>query len=141
MVTAALGLAVPAGANAGTLGEAYEKTCDHYAYRTEHRKESNELDYIADLAASCQIALVQVTTSESPSDRARRYLERLTLMRQTVTAININRFINARQSETPTVRFRPVSKTGEYLIARRIGAIAAYRNFANSADFQVSAAD
>ncbi|APX90470.1 hypothetical protein BV394_12630 [Brevirhabdus pacifica] len=133
-----------APAQAGVDGQGFAQTCTHYGKRANG--DEVEPFYISALADSCEVALAQLAAGPARDNRApmaqtraRVFLERLTLLRQTVTAININRFLHVRTATQPTVAFKPVTKTGEYLIARRLGAFAAHRAFEAQADFKVSA--
>ncbi len=146
LILLAVGSAMGAPAVAGTTGPGFAKTCQHYEKRIQDSSEAPR--YISALADSCAVALAQLAAKpDGPAPaktplvtvRARVFLERLTLLRRTVTAININRFISNRTATTAVVAFSPVSKTGEYLIARRLGALAAHRAFEAQANFKLSA--
>ena len=67
----------------------------------------------------------------------RVYLERLSELRRVVIAMNVARFTEQRIDRGRIKR--TVTGSGEYLIAKRIGVMAAYKDWAEAADFDTAA--
>ncbi|MCY4334605.1 MAG: hypothetical protein OXC60_08020 [Litoreibacter sp.] len=99
----------------------------------------------ATLADSCGRALDRflgrVGTTPYEAKRARRYLERLTDYKEVVIEMNTNGFKKARATQPTRLGGHPrikVSATGEYLIARQMGVLAALKDWAKRARFEIA---
>ncbi|WP_285673911.1 hypothetical protein [Paralimibaculum aggregatum] len=146
-VTMAAGAAGPAGA-AGAAGDraeppvsgerlaAYARACATYANRARFLPRGDSPDFLVMMADGCRAAQATLAGGSAAQRRAAaRYLARLLELRDTVVAINMDRIYGrerTRSSRPKTVSgrlmaFQSVSVTGEFLIAHRMGLIAAYR--------------
>ena len=133
-----------------------EKTCDHYGNRARFMPRSSNPSLEVMLADSCAMALrsivVSLHTDPYSAKRAHIYLERLHTLKETVIALNLSRIFGAN----PAPRSKPlgsalsdtgpmakrsatISRTGEYLIAREIGVLAAYQDWVRVSDFEIQA--
>lgn len=110
------------------------------------------------LADSCERAFnslyQRVDTPTYEAQHARAYLDKLAAFKTTLIAINMDRMFGAehisRRAESAdetgvgaglgaeTSGIRPISPTGEYLIARQMGIIGAYREWADVAKFTMA---
>jgi hypothetical protein len=126
------------GAQAGeppARGDAFDpdghaQTCKHFANRARFRARGATSVFVVRAANACAEALALPVTDRD----AERVLERLTLLRLTLRAINVARIYgdDPAPDALPAgdvhgmrrrggASSRPVSETGEYLIARELG--------------------
>ena len=138
------------------IPDAIAKTCWHYENRARFKAHDADADLEVILAESCMEALkdvyVRVDTTPYTRKRARIFLERLTEMKQVVIRLNMSRTFGVdygprsqpKHSGRVAGSFqvsqaRPVSRTGEYLIAHCLGVIAAYRDWSHANGFRSAA--
>ncbi|MEM7742656.1 MAG: hypothetical protein AAF409_03000 [Pseudomonadota bacterium] len=132
-------LCAPAGADPSgpdtSTRAAYTKACSHYVNRARFKDRSGEPEFVVILADSCLAALnslgsARVTEQAAAAD----FLERLLELRDTVIAMNMERLFGKsydRSTRLQSPKYQQseaiahVSATGEYLIAYRMGLIAA----------------
>mgnify|MGYP007101561387 CR=1 FL=1 len=142
--------------------EAHARTCSHFAARARHKPRTVDAQPDAQpgaqlevmLADSCERAFSslyqRVDTTAYEAQHARAYLDKLAAFKATLIAINMDRMFGAehisRRTESADEAFvgadfsgiRPISTTGEYLIARQMGIIGAYREWADVAKFTMA---
>lgn len=126
----------------GLKTEPLAQTCNYYENRARFLERGPDMALAALLADSCRIALHRFTdtigTTPYEAKRARIYLERLTRYKDQIIAMNTESFAQARQRKprqlggTPRVQ---VSHAGEYLIARSMGVLSAYSDWARASGF------
>ena len=122
VVLIALGFPAPTAA-----GEAFEKTCKHYENRARFLERTRPDAFEIVLAKSCRSAIEALDHEDT---QARIYLERLTELRRTVVTMMIAENREPRAIQRNNARALPrVSSAGEYLIARDLGVISAYRDW------------
>lgn len=132
------------------------ETCWHYENRARFKPRDAFADFDVVLADSCGEALrdvyVRLDTTPYAQKRARHFLTQLGVMKELIITMNMERTFGAdygprsfpsKHSIEGFVAHashgRPISKTGEYLIAHRIGVVAAYRAWASATGFQSAA--
>lgn len=115
----------------------YAKACNHYVNRARFKNRRGDAEFVTVLADSClQARASLVIGSYAERWAAQAYLSRLLDLRDTVIEMNMTRLFGA--DRTPYSRLKhkvgsriepvpKVSKSGEYLIAYRIGLVHAYR--------------
>lgn len=113
----------------------YAKACNHYVNRTRFTPRDDQPDFFVTLADGCQNAQVALRTKSIPKRAAATaFLGRLADLRDTILTINMDRLFGSnwtrysRPKDKNTARTESlgqVSHTGEYLIAHRMGLIAA----------------
>ena len=129
----------------------FGKTCTHYMNRARFkpRQANAPLDVL--LADSCMSALNRLATrpgiSPYESKRARIYLEHLTAYKSLIINMNVAGFAKARQdalhgNKLPVFgRASPrVSEAGEFLIARQMGLLEVYEDWAKASNFETAVA-
>ncbi len=127
------------------------QTCIHYDNRARFRDLKSGLAFEAMLADSCKTALDQLVgfSVDSPykAKRARTYLERLTDFRKTISEMNLQVFELSRQTTRTRKSTSPfetrqghrmVNRTGEYLIARQMGVLNAYRDWIDATGVEMA---
>lgn len=113
----------------------YAKACSHYANRARFKDRSDNPEFVVVLADSC-IAALKSLNSDRPVEKAaaESFLSGLVELRDTVIAMNMERLFGKSYDRSTRIqgpkyqRSEPiahVSATGEYLIAHRMGLIAA----------------
>jgi len=94
----------------------YSTACEFYRARsgpTDTQEQQETLEFSAFLAKDCAAAMVSLDTgTPMQSGRAELLLSRIALLRETVEAMNADR---------AQARRHPVTPTGEFLIAHRMG--------------------
>ena len=142
--------------------EAHARTCSHFAARARYEPRTPDIQSDSQpgaqlevmLADSCERAFSslyqRVDTTAYEAQHARAYLDKLASFKATLIAINMDRMFGAEHTsrriasiETTglageTSGIRPISTTGEYLIARQMGIIGAYREWADVAKFTMA---
>lgn len=136
----------PAVEKAEGLSE-HRKTCVHYDNRARFKPRiagrEGEVEYVVILAESCSLALrlAEGETPEAVRVASRRYLDRLTELRRLIVDMNVVRAfgeqagpkaISVAGSGAAPLQgggYRPVTATGEYLIARSLGLQSAFRRW------------
>ncbi len=150
LVAAAATAALSAGVNAQeatsrpVVEEEHRVSCRHYETRARLKSREENVDFDVILADSCRLALDLLEGRRDGSAETLHgsavYLERLTAFRRQILQMNISRVYGDGPVPIATPRgdqrryaasispgFRPVTETGEYLIARSMGVQAAYR--------------
>lgn len=123
------------------------RTCTHYVNRARFMERTANAPLEVLVADSCAFALKRLTTSFgiSPYEakRARIYLERLTEYKALIIAMNVKGFSKHRKvrltgQRRPAFGLAPskVSRAGEYLIARQMGLLEAYNDWASAANYE-----
>jgi hypothetical protein len=115
--------------------ERYAKACNHYVNRTRFVPRDTQPGFFVTLADGCQNAQVALTSKSRPKRAAAAaFLGRMADLRDTIIEINMDRlfgdnwtrFSRPKAKNTArTASLGQVSQTGEYLIAYRMGLIAA----------------
>ena len=143
---------------AGTLDSysdaVHERTCRHYVNRARFHARTNEAGLEVILADSCVRAFKSLynrfDTSPYEIKRARGYLDRLAAFKMTIIQMNMDRMFGKGRSrrtqmQTPAAPsgserqgIQPITSVGEYLIAREMGVIMAYRDWADVTDFSIA---
>lgn len=123
-----------------------QKTCDHYANRARFMSRVEDAPLEVLLADSCKIALSRLARhwiNPYEAKRARIYLDRLTAYKKQIIMMNFESFAQLRQAKIsrlppPTFGYPSpkVSAAGEYLIARQMGVIDVYSDWARAANFE-----
>lgn len=139
LLIAAMGAVAAQAGEPPVRGDAFHpdghaQTCKHFANRARFRDRAATPSFVVRAANACAEALAR----PAPDPDAARVLERLTLLRLTLRAINVARIYgdDPAPGALPTgdvhgmrrrggASSRPVSETGEYLIARELGVHAA----------------
>ncbi len=130
---------------------AFGKTCAHYSNRARFKPRQADASLDVLLADSCKSALHRLATrpgiSPYESKRARIYLERLTAYKSLIIIMNTEGFAKARQNALRGNRHplfgRPapkVSEAGEFLIARQMGLLDVYEDWAKASNFETTVA-
>ncbi len=126
--------AAPADPLTARQHEVFSATCTHFGNRVETAPSEVDTTLLAALAESCAIALSDLSEASDSDDEAATYLERLSAFKATVVGMNVKRVFGGGAKT-------PVSATGEYLIARRMGLLGAYRAYASAADIRMAGID
>lgn len=123
-------------------------TCVHYENRARYHARNPEAELETILADSCRRAFIsvygEVHTSPHTRKHALVYLDRLAAFKARVITMNMQRLFGAPGNRSKLSKsrrdpgVRPVSRTGEYLIARDMGVIGAYRAWADVTDFTLA---
>lgn len=152
MASAILTILVPVAAAAGqpAILDADERwthsqTCAYFAERSALGQGTEEATLNGRLAFACEQALNELFDHADPvpdqRKRARVYLQRLNVLRTTVTRLNVERMfdVGPARNTLPGAGVKPrrkrllgsgsVTATSEYLIAREIGVLSAYRDW------------
>lgn len=149
------GLLIPHQSLAGNeFGEAfrpipadYAKTCNHYANRARFKERGPNADFDVILADACYQALrdrfARIDSSPTLNKRAEAFLISLTDFKNTIIALNMERAFGETYTSRSKpigsmaatwglhrIRVRPVSRIGEYLIAREMGLTDIMRSWA-----------
>lgn len=136
--------------------EQIAQTCIHYENRARFKARDATSDFDVILADSCDEAMrdafVRFDTNPYTHKRAMRFLNRLAEMKQLIIRLNMERTFGAdyharSQPQVKSRNYNPfeqrttrlISKAGEYLIAREIGLVDAYREWSHSNGFQSAA--
>ncbi len=128
----------------------YSKACNHYVNRARFTPRGDANDFFATLADGCTDAEIALGAQSAPKRRAAAaFLGNLAELRDIVVQINMERMFGAdwnryskpkNGAKARTETLGQVSRTGEYLIAHRMGLIAAFKAWKIS-DRDVSLAD
>ncbi len=120
----------------------YAAACNTYDNRARFRPRTPPVEFVVMMAEGCRAALLSLETG-SPLERRRAaaYLARLEAFRDVVVQIALDRTYGAgadpfSRPKEAGARIRPlgaVSETGEFLIAHRMGLLAAFRSWASEA--------
>lgn len=127
---------------------AHSRTCAYFAGRSALGRGTDEATLNRRLAVACEQALSELTgpadTMPGQRKRARVYLQRLNELKSTVTRLNVERMfdVDPARNTLPGAGVKPrrkrllgtgsVTATSEYLIAREIGVLAAYRDWVSA---------
>lgn len=128
--------------------------CKHYANRARFITRDRDAGLEVALADGCSEALrdlyVRIHTSPYAKRRAETFLDRVVALKSTIIKMNMERVYGVgygrrSQPKAPnrlSIEQRPmgnVSRYGEYLIARQMGVITAYRAWAWATGFESAA--
>ncbi|KMW58196.1 hypothetical protein AIOL_003167 [Candidatus Rhodobacter oscarellae] len=132
----------------------HAKTCSHFANRARFQPRSPSATLEVLLAESCAQAYRslyhQLDTSPYEARHAADYLDRMTAFKATVISINMDRMFGTTRTRRTQLKVplggtageasktHPVTTAGEYLIARQMGVIGAYRAWADVVDFELA---
>jgi len=118
------------------------ETCRHYANRARFLRRGGPVDFIVLLAEGCAAAERSLAAPD-PRERAaaRHLLDRLAALRATVIEMNMHlvygepglRRTRSLSGSGWMGPIRSVSRSGEYLIAHRMGLIAAFETWRRQA--------
>lgn len=142
-----LALTEPAQAQARTVPSAdFNATCHHFENRARFRDRGQDSDLVVWLADSCRSALADLTGEEpAKAQLGRRYLSRLAEFKSLTLAmmLDMRRAHGGHRIGDRSQRIRRIGLTpaGEYLIARHMGLILAYDDWAAAAGFRLTARD
>lgn len=103
-------------------------TCSYFENRAFGEATSDWNTWLLMLSESCHEALRGAEVPGPDANKDLEYLERLSELRTTVIRMNIARFRD-RQAQQSQRILRTVTPSGEYLIAKQMGVIAAYRSW------------
>lgn len=112
-------------------------TCKHYVNRARFKHRHPDQEFVVTLADSCLSAQASLK-SENLSERtaAKEFLIRLRVLRDTIIEMNMERAFGKSYKPRTRIKYgvgsmieevRRVSALGEYMIAREMGLLAAYR--------------
>lgn len=121
-------------------------TCKHYNNRSKFKERGEEAPLEVIFADSCQDALkdlyVRIDTNPYAYRRAAEYLDQLHALKSLIITINLERTFGVKRN-VPTAaqnirgsRMHTVSPSGEYLIARELGVLNAYRAWAKATQYR-----
>jgi len=121
------------GAAPAKAATPYAKACNHYENRARFRPRGQG-DFIAFLADSCSAARRSLVDGASGAAEAARFLDRVTDLFETVSAMNFarvygdttNPYAKPLATHGEFVPLARVTEVGEYLIAHRMGLINAF---------------
>lgn len=136
LLAAALMMAtsVQAAPSAADL-EAWQLTCKHYENRAKFQPRTSPLSPLVIMADSCADAIMHLEDPQTLTTmriEAAQYLAQLTLLRETIISMNMQRVLGqSLQKDRRHVAgtHGMVTSTGEYLIAHQIGVIEAYHRW------------
>jgi len=133
----------PASAPAGPAGPvAYAAACNYYQNRARFRPREARVEFLVLLAEGCDAALRSLRRgSEIERRAAAGFLARIVRLRDEVIRINISRVYGVeygprsmpRTGSGRLMSLGGVSETGEYLMAREMGLMAAFRDWRGQA--------
>lgn len=130
----------PISTTPGETAEAIAKaTCKHYVNRSRFKSRHPDQEFVVTLADGC-LSAVQSLTSRNPKEKvaAQDFLTRLHTLRDLIIAMDMERVFGAGYTLRTQIRINDgkvqqqiptVSAIGEYLIARELGLLAAYRTW------------
>lgn len=124
---ATLTLAAPASRAAPEGEVAVAETCTHYANRARFMPRRGRVDFVVILAEGC-LAAHRSLTARDPQERraAQDFLVTLVRLRATIIGMNMDKLTRPRPGAGQRGRVRrlgAVSRSGEFLIAHRMGLI------------------
>lgn len=120
----------------------FAKACNHYVNRARFKERTGHVEFVTTMADSCEQAIVSLSSGGLTERRtAIVFLSRLLELRDTVIDMNMVRVFG--ETYTPYTRItygtsgrtesvRKVSESGEYLIAHRMGLLAAFEAWLDS---------
>lgn len=143
----ALLLAMPGAAGADTARPAaYDATCTHFENRARFKTRGEDADLMVWLADSCRRALADLVGDAPDTARlGQTYLARLSEFK----SLTLSMMLDMRRAQADhriEARSQPIRRigltpAGEYLIARHMGLIGAYDDWANAAGFRLTERD
>lgn len=106
---------------------AFAEACRYYDVRAQAVPADHSREFVAFLSDACTAAEV-LLESGSPAQRARSalLLSRIALLRRTVSGMNAERAGRAAANPYRVEGYVPVSPSGEFLIAHRLGVMLAF---------------
>lgn len=131
-------------------------TCSHYDNRARFLVRGANAEFVTVLADACHELIdelyVRFDTTPYVKKRAERLLNRMSLLKSTIITMNMERAFGtaytprtqlkvsfSNQGQIRQQQGRMVSPTGEYLIARELGVLAAYRDWSRAANYETAA--
>ena len=108
--------------------EDLHQTCTYFGNRAFGVQGTERIEWLTLLAESCHQALRRAEPTSTSLSADMLYLERLSELRTTIIDMNVDRFRDRRAPGALRTR-RTVTASGEYLIAQRIGVMAAYNSW------------
>lgn len=126
------------------IPEEFAKTCKHYENRARFKVHDGNAELSRILADSCDEAIrdayVKLDATPYGTRRATAFLKRLTELRETITQMNMELMFNTpRPTGSGPTAVRSVSRVGEYLIARELGVVRAYYDWAFATGYRSAA--
>ena len=129
LVAAAVLLTVgerPASAAEAQSAAPHAETCRHYVNRARFMPRTGPVDFVVALAEGCRAARGSLASGEAEERAAAaRFLSALSRLRATVIAMNMEMLSGERRAapggQTRLRAVRSVSRSGEFLIAHRMG--------------------
>ena len=114
-------------------------TCKHYVNRARFKHRNPDQEFVVTLADACLSAKASLSSDNyKERDAAQNFLIRLRVLRNTIIDMNMERAFGKSYTARTRMKYsvgsmiepvRRVSSTGEYLIARELGLLAAYRTW------------
>ena len=117
----------------------FADTCEHYQARAGPARHGAAGDFVVFLAGTCGAAEISLDTgTRKQRARAALLLSRIALLRETVGLMNAGRWERAAGADRAAMP-SPVTPSGEFLIAHRMGLMAAYDAWLDSGvDFSLA---
>ncbi len=119
----------------------FSQTCEHYRVRAGANPvlRGTAGDFVVFLAGACGAAEVSLDTgTDRQRDRAALLLSRIALLRKTVGLMNAERWGRGTAAERAAMP-SPVTPSGEFLIAHRMGLMTAFDAWLDSGvDFSLA---
>jgi len=132
----------------------HNATCAHYQNRARFSSRNQNASLEVHLADSCARAFrslyARFDTSPYEQKHALTYLNRLSQFKDEIITINMDRMFGTDRTRRTVIQGQlgdhlgensmkqPVTASGEYLIARSMGVIGAYRAWADVTDFELA---
>lgn len=103
---------------------AFAEACTYYQKRAQIRPDRGAGDFVAFLSEACATA-EDLLEAGTPEQRARSalLLSRIALLRRTIARMNAERAAGAAADPAGAAGYLPVSPSGEFLIAHRLGVL------------------
>ncbi|MDJ0825599.1 MAG: hypothetical protein QNJ16_08860 [Rhodobacter sp.] len=143
--------APPAGAEPLSQAESlqFEATCRHFENRARFKPRRPDAVLVVRLADSCRAALSAAQARAPQRKRneialSRAYLDRLTEFKSLYVRMMVQNgrsWHGAAKMRTPRVARLGLTETGEYLIARHMGLLGAFDDWASATGFRITLQD
>ncbi|MFQ5566267.1 MAG: hypothetical protein ACE5EU_07890 [Paracoccaceae bacterium] len=118
----------------------FSETCEYYRTRAGPARQSAPGEFVVFLADICAGAQITLDTgTREQRSRAALLLSRIVLLRETVGLMNAERWARVPANSGGVVMPSPVTPSGEFLIAHRMGLMRAYDAWLDSGvDFSLA---
>ena len=145
LIVVAIAVAVGALGAVGAVGErrriiigdaeraVFSETCEHYQTRAGSARRSATGKFVVFLAGACAAAEISLDSGTGKQRaRAALLLSRISLLRETIAQMNADRWARTAASGTAVAGVTgiampyPVTPSGEFLIAHRMGLMIAF---------------